>query len=100
MIKPIGGRGKKAPYETVQMRVPAPIKTQIEGLIQQYRDQVLGEPESVDIEEEKPVFRFTQAELEAFVRQVLSDSVVTRNGRDRGSVKRALEAIVKQISHA
>jgi hypothetical protein len=37
MTKPLGGRGKKAPYETTHMRVPLPLKTQIEKLIEDYR---------------------------------------------------------------
>lgn len=41
MPKPVGGRGKRAPYETVQMRVPLPIKSEVEQLIASYRNQVL-----------------------------------------------------------
>ena len=37
MDKPKGGRGKKAPYETTHMRVPLPLKAQIEKLIEDYR---------------------------------------------------------------
>jgi hypothetical protein len=41
MIKPKGGRGQKAPYETAQVRVPVPIKPQVERLIEKYRTSVL-----------------------------------------------------------
>lgn len=41
MTKPMGGRGKKAPYETTHMRVPLPLKTQIEQLIEDYRLSIL-----------------------------------------------------------
>ena len=43
MIKPKGGRGQKAPYETAQVRVPVPIKPDVERLIEGYRASVLGE---------------------------------------------------------
>ena len=41
MTKPMGGRGKRAPYETTHMRVPLPLKTQIEQLIEDYRLSIL-----------------------------------------------------------
>lgn len=46
MNKPIGGRGQKAPYDTVQVRCPVPIKPEVEALIAQYRDQVLSDEDS------------------------------------------------------
>ena len=41
MTKPMGGRGKKAPYETTHMRIPLPLKNQIEQLIEDYRLSIL-----------------------------------------------------------
>jgi predicted RNase H-like nuclease (RuvC/YqgF family) len=38
-----GGRGKKAPYETTQMRVPVPIKDQVNSLIAKFRGEVLDD---------------------------------------------------------
>lgn len=98
MVKPLGGRGKKAPYETIQMRVPLPIKSQVEQLIEQYRNQVLEESSSSSEQAEpveKPVDRFS--ELEIFVQEVLSDPKVTRSGKDRGAVKRGLETLLMLI---
>lgn len=37
---PKGGRGVKAPYETVVIRVPKPIETDVLQLIQSYRDGI------------------------------------------------------------
>lgn len=42
MPKPLGGRGKKAPYETVQVRTPLPIKHKVEKLIADYRNTILN----------------------------------------------------------
>lgn len=36
MSKPVGGRGKKAPYETTHVRIPLPIKDRVEQLKEQY----------------------------------------------------------------
>jgi hypothetical protein len=38
MSKPVGGRGNKAPYETTHVRVPMPIKSEIERLIEEFRE--------------------------------------------------------------
>lgn len=49
MTVPKGGRGKKAPYETQQMRVPLPIKAEVNKLIAEYRGEVLeGIPSEVE----------------------------------------------------
>lgn len=42
MTKLVGGRGHKAPYETTHLRVPVPLKGDVEKLIEAYRAQVLG----------------------------------------------------------
>jgi hypothetical protein len=41
MAKPVGGRGQKAPYTTTHVRVPEPVKADVERLINDYK---LGEP--------------------------------------------------------
>lgn len=41
MNKPKGGRGVKAPYETTHLRIPLPIKADIEKLIDNYRSSVI-----------------------------------------------------------
>lgn len=38
MDKPLGGRGKKAPYETTHVRIPVDLKPQVELLVEQFRD--------------------------------------------------------------
>lgn len=40
MVKPVGGRGIKAPYESTHIRVPVPLKPQIEAIIEDYREVV------------------------------------------------------------
>jgi hypothetical protein len=34
MSKPIGGRGKKAPYETTHVRIPVDLKSKVEELVE------------------------------------------------------------------
>jgi hypothetical protein len=36
--KQIGGRGKKAPYETTHVRIPVDLKSQVELLVEDYRN--------------------------------------------------------------
>lgn len=49
--KPKGGRGIKAPYQTTHLRIPLPIKPEIEKLIDNYRSSVIDgiEPENDDL---------------------------------------------------
>lgn len=42
MNKPIGGRGKKAPYETTHVRIPVDLKFQVEKLVEDYRNNGLN----------------------------------------------------------
>jgi predicted O-linked N-acetylglucosamine transferase (SPINDLY family) len=46
MATPKGGRGKKAPYRTQQMRVPVPIKDQVNILISKFRDGIFDNSET------------------------------------------------------
>jgi hypothetical protein len=38
MTKPVGGRGNKAPYESTHVRVPLPIKKEVQALIDEFRE--------------------------------------------------------------
>jgi tetrahydromethanopterin S-methyltransferase subunit A len=57
MSKPIGGRGLKAPYETTHVRVPLPIKADVQALIDEFRERQTGQPKkpltSLEVEEEE-----------------------------------------------
>jgi hypothetical protein len=49
MNKPLGGRGKKAPYETVLIRIPVPVYSIVEKIADDYRRLVIeGEVNSLD----------------------------------------------------
>jgi hypothetical protein len=52
MSKPVGGRGIKAPYETTHVRVPVPIKPNVERFIEDFKNGVdnLTENPLTDIE--------------------------------------------------
>jgi hypothetical protein len=46
MSKPVGGRGKKAPYETVTIRVPVPLQADLEKQVNDYREFVVNGTQS------------------------------------------------------
>lgn len=48
--------------------------------------------------QESSSFGKTAAEIEELIERVLADPAVTRNGKDKGAVKRGLEALVKLLS--
>ena len=37
MSKPVGGRGHKAPYQTMTIRIPVDVKPQIDEIVEQFR---------------------------------------------------------------
>lgn len=44
-----GGRGKKAPYESTHVRVPLPIKHEVESLIEKFKNsEVTNEEKNID----------------------------------------------------
>lgn len=61
-IIPRGGRGHKAPYQTMQVRVPVPIEHKVKKLIADYRQSVLTGEELVTDELDMTL---TQALVEA-----------------------------------
>lgn len=42
MRVPVGGRGKTVPYETITVRVPAPIRDEVDDLSARFRAKVFG----------------------------------------------------------
>jgi Arc/MetJ-type ribon-helix-helix transcriptional regulator len=42
MANPVGGRGHKAPYTTTHVRVPEPVKTEVERLVADYKAECPG----------------------------------------------------------
>jgi hypothetical protein len=43
MVKPVGGRGHKAPYETTVIRIPVDIKSEVDRLVDNFRDGTNGD---------------------------------------------------------
>jgi hypothetical protein len=41
MPKPLGGRGCKAPYQTMTIRIPIDVKEQVEEIVERFRDSNL-----------------------------------------------------------
>jgi hypothetical protein len=41
MARPVGGRGKRAPYDSQMMRVPTAIKPTVQKLVEEYRSAAM-----------------------------------------------------------
>jgi hypothetical protein len=70
----------------MQVRVPVPIKAQVQDLIDNYRTTVLTDY--------KPVNKFRE-----IANAIASDPRITRNGKDSGAVKRTLQAFLSQLEN-
>jgi hypothetical protein len=107
-----GGRGKKAPYETVHYRIPQPIKPTVEMLAERYRKLVTTES-SVKAEEllkrvhdsvaneltteNKPGTKFTKVDLEQII-TLLQDGLKLKanaGGKIKERIREALELLEK-----
>jgi hypothetical protein len=88
MTKPIGGRGYKAPYTTTHVRVPTDIKPQVEALIDNYRNKVLGvdDSNSLTTSEDKPLTSYDEVLL-------LAQEILARKQSARKSMTLLLSAI-------
>lgn len=66
-----------------------------QGTLQQTSQLTIFDTSPVEPSSEKGE-RLKQVELK--VTQVLNDPVITRNGKDRGSIKRAMQALINLLS--
>jgi uncharacterized lipoprotein len=74
---PKGGRGVKAPYESTNMRVPIPIKADVERFIRDYRNSILGgESDSLE-DENKPVYEYCLKLVNEFIQDNGFDKSLT-----------------------
>jgi len=97
MTTPKGGRGKKAHYETQQMRVPTPIKDQVNILIAKFRSDILNDPKTDD-----DLFDFadnskTSAELETEMENLKTALEVSE--KENLNLKTALEETNQQVDN-
>jgi hypothetical protein len=83
MVKPKGGRGLKAPYESTHLRVPVPLKDEIERLIEKYRESVLT---GIDSDNQPGLCDYEQAVEYA-------NSILKQKKSARQSVEKLLTAI-------
>jgi hypothetical protein len=50
MSKPVGGRGHKAPYQTMTIRIPIDVKQQVEEIVEGFRSNNLASTQTDDSE--------------------------------------------------
>lgn len=107
-----GGRGKKAPYETIHYRIPQPIKSTVEILAEHYRELALSESNAESEQllkriqdaiagelpvKEKPGTKFVKADLEQII-ALLQDGLKLKanaGGKIKERIREALELLEK-----
>jgi hypothetical protein len=88
-IKPKWGRGHRAPYETVMVRTPVPIKAEVEAVIARYRDSVFAEsPVAIEHDTKYEAIRL----ISLFVSEVgINPDSLTKPTRDNVNLLRFLQ---------
>ena len=88
--KPKGGRGKVAPYATTTMRIPLPIKPDIDRIIDNYRDSVTQPILAAIAEIEQSPIPLNDAIIKAH--EILAD----KKANKKVTIKKLLESIYGQ----
>lgn len=118
MVKPKGGRGYKAPYVTKQVRIPKPIETQVDQLVERYQDYLTtgGSPDeppslldldrSDDIENLRSEVKTLQKKLVQLMQsknkqekalQLIRHAVTPPNGTNKGETGYQAKSFSKGI---
>lgn len=102
MNKPKGGRGCKAPYKTHQIRVPDPIASQVNVLIDLYQDYRVagGDPMKPPhfLADEKPVDKFTDNEKYVKAVEILRQALKLK-ANSGGAIKKEIEKALTLLDH-
>ena len=53
MVKPVGGRGHKAPYTTMVIRIPVDLQERIEIMVEKFRDNLETDVVEIDLDNDK-----------------------------------------------
>ena len=85
--KPKGGRGKTAPYETTTIRIPLPLKPDIDRIVEDYRLSVLSPDSGAIAKSEDTLIPLNEAILKA--QEILGD----KKANKKVTIKKLLEAI-------
>jgi hypothetical protein len=109
-----GGRGKKAPYQTIHYRIPQPIKPVVESLAEHYRELVAAESTAEAEEmlervqsnivgsvsdENKPGTKFNEADLGQVI-SVLQEALTLKanaGGKIKDRIREALKLLEKSV---
>lgn len=67
MNKPIGGRGKKAPYKTTHVRIPIDLKSKVEELVENFRENNF----SVTVENSNKIIKTSKADNTKFFQEMI-----------------------------
>lgn len=107
-----GGRGKKAPYQTIHYRIPEPIKPTVETLAERYRELIIAQfPNEADEmlkrvqeaiidnqkERNKDGTKFTEIDLEQII-EILQQALKLKpnaGGKIKERIKLALMILGK-----
>lgn len=98
MVKAKGGRGQKLPYEQTHVRVPIPIKDQIQSIIDSYRAIALGGETDEDDKADPSEVNAALKLLQRFVDEVSIDQTsYEKPTRDNRNLKRFHQWLIDQL---
>jgi hypothetical protein len=100
MDKPIGGRGKKAPYETTHVRIPVDLKPQIEELIENFRNKGFVVLEKDNIESSKNLSLNSDNFIQLMIEEFKNNDLFITQKVDKNSSNKLSLTLEKSIELA
>ena len=94
MVKPKGGRGVSAPYQTTHIRVPVPLKEEVYSLIEKWHiSQTLDEPKEGS-EDPKESTGYPLDDLDLVI--AIAEQILKKRKSAKVSVELLLRAIFRE----
>jgi hypothetical protein len=93
MNKPVGGRGHKAPYKTIVIRVPEPIAASVQRFVDITREKLLKDEfvEGTSIQGEFPELRYSKLNYAEAVEEM--NKIVKQRKSAKISMQKLLQVL-------
>jgi hypothetical protein len=94
MVKPKGGRGVSAPYQTTHIRVPVPLKEEVYGLIEKWHISQAVDSSEEDSGDPKKATGYPLDDLDLVI--AIAEQILKKRKSAKVSVELLLRAIFRE----
>lgn len=95
MTKPVGGRGIKAPYESTHVRVPMPIKKEVQALIDEFREREFKQVKPLTSLEEDEIDQDDESDRDTY--EYSEDEIIKSQAKMLQECRLEIESLNRQL---